>query len=65
MLGGTLSSVQVPSAERDCLAPTVACARCQSLDVYRVDQADASAVQLVCVACHALLKLGFDAVEAR
>jgi hypothetical protein len=65
MLGGTLTGGQVPSAARDCLAPTVACARCQSLEVYMVDQAEASGGQLVCVACRALLKLGVDAVESR
>ena len=64
-LGGTLDSVQVPAVERDCLAPIVACARCRSLDVYRVDEADVSADRVVCVACHALLKLGFEAVESR
>jgi hypothetical protein len=64
-LGGTLSGGQGPSAQRDCLAPTVACARCQSLEIYMVDEADASGGQLLCVACHALLKLGFDAVESR
>lgn len=64
-LGGTLSGGQVPSAPRDCLAPTVACACCQSLDIYMVDEADVSGGQLVCVACHALLKLGFDGVESR
>lgn len=64
-LGPTLQAAQKPPGERDCLAPTVACARCESLDVYAVEGTDASPGSLVCVACHALLQLGFEAVEAR
>ena len=64
-LGATLKNLYKPAGERDCLAPTVACARCESLDVYTVEGTDATPAPLVCIACHALLELGFEAVEAR
>jgi hypothetical protein len=64
-LGRTLTDVEKPRAERDCLAPTVACARCDSTEVYMVEPADGAQDELVCAACHALLRLGFDAVESR
>jgi hypothetical protein len=64
-LGRTLSGVAAPAVERDCLAPTVACARCDSVEVYTLAGADAPAGQLLCVTCHALLKLNVEAIEAR
>jgi hypothetical protein len=64
-VGPTLNDLLKPIDERDCLAPTVACGRCESLDVYIVEDTDTSLAQLVCVACHALLRLEFEAVEAR
>jgi hypothetical protein len=63
--GGTLRAVEVPSGERDSLAPTVACARCESLEVYAVAGEASSSTQLVCAACHALLELGFASVDSR
>lgn len=64
-LGRTLADLEVPVQERDCLAPTVACAHCDSLDVYRVEDVDWPSEQLVCTACHMLLKLNVEAIEAR
>jgi len=64
-LGGTLQGMQAPAAERDSLAPTVACARCESLDVYILAREDTPSQQLVCAACHALLELGFVSVDLR
>jgi hypothetical protein len=62
-LGRTLTDLPTPSSERDCLAPTVACAQCRSVEVYQVEQVDGSRGELICAACHALLRLGFAAVE--
>jgi len=63
--GGTLKAMEVPPAERDSLAPTVACARCESLDVYMVGGEESSPNHLVCAACHTLLELGFSSVDSR
>jgi hypothetical protein len=54
--------------ERDSLAPTVACARCQALDVFMLDppeSPDSSDGPLLCAACGARLKLSFASVETR
>ncbi|MBI3325769.1 MAG: hypothetical protein HYZ81_03580 [Nitrospinae bacterium] len=64
-MGGTLTVEEMPSGERDSLAPTAACARCESLDVYVIEREDSSPNQLVCAACHALLELGFASVDSR
>jgi hypothetical protein len=64
-LGHTLSGIAAPLTERDCLAPTVACARCDSIDVYLVEDIGSPSEQLLCTACHALLKLNVEAIEAR
>ncbi len=64
-LGGTLGAVELASEERDSLAPTVACARCESLDVYVVERADSAPSQLACATCHALLELVFTSVDSR
>jgi hypothetical protein len=64
-LGRTLTDLQKPLGERDSLAPTVACARCEGVEVYQLEQADGSRGDLVCAACHTLLRLGFAAVESR
>ena len=64
-LGGALTVSAMPSEERDSLAPTVACARCESLDVYVVEREDAAPRQLVCATCHALLELVFASVDSR
>ena len=63
-LGRTLTDLHMPSGQRDSLAATVACARCESVEVYMVSQAEGITGELVCVNCHALLRLGMDAVES-
>jgi hypothetical protein len=44
---------------------TAPCARCESVEVYTIEQADVGQGQLVCTDCHMLLRLGFSAVESR
>jgi hypothetical protein len=63
-LDRALTGLAKPLLERDCLAPTVACARCDSLEVYMLGPTGNSPSELVCVECHALLQLGFAAVES-
>jgi hypothetical protein len=63
-LGKKIDDLEVPSRERDCLAPTTACALCESLDLYQLDEGEGLGGQLFCASCHALLKLEFDAVES-
>jgi hypothetical protein len=64
-LGRRLTDLQLPLGQRDCLAATVACARCESVEVYMLPPAEGIPGELVCVTCHALLRLGMDAVESR
>jgi hypothetical protein len=64
-IGPTLKGLPEPLGERDCLAPTVACGRCESLDVYTVEGTDTAPAPLVCAACQALLQLEFEQVERR
>jgi hypothetical protein len=64
-LGRVRTSMEKPLQERDSLAPTVACAQCNSIEIYMVEAAGGVPGELVCVECHALLRLGFDAVESR
>jgi hypothetical protein len=60
-----LDSVETPPRERDSLAPTVACGRCQSLEVYVLTPDGSAPAMLVCIDCHTLLQLGFDGIESR
>jgi hypothetical protein len=64
-LGRMLTGIEKPPQERDSLAPTVACAQCDSFGVYRVTPEGGPPDALVCTDCHALLQLGFAAVESR
>jgi hypothetical protein len=64
-LGRRLTGMEKPPQEPDSLAPTVACAQCDSLEVYMVAPEGGSPEALVCIECQALLKLGFTAVESR
>lgn len=64
-LGRSLPSLQMSLAQRDCLAPTVACARCDSIEVYMLPEAEEGLGEVVCVSCGALLRLGMDTVESR
>ena len=62
-LGKKLHDVQVPAPTRDSLAPTVACALCESLDLFQVDEGQGRSDKLFCSACQAVLKLEFEAVQ--
>lgn len=53
-LGETLAFGDIEIEERDPCAPTTACARCQSLNVYATAE---SATKLFCASCHAVLEL--------
>jgi hypothetical protein len=64
-LDRTLTGMQKPVEERDCLAPTVACAKCESIEVYAIEQVEGPQDTLLCTNCEALLRLGFTAVESR
>ena len=61
----SLTGAERPADERDCLAPTVACARCESIEVYALAQAEGPQPILFCTGCEAVLRLGFAAVEPR
>ena len=52
LAGGTVSGVLPPDPVPEPGDPTVACARCESTDVYAIDDR-----ALVCAGCGALLKL--------
>ncbi len=60
-----LPGMEKPAEERDCLAPTVACGRCASIEVYVIDRGTGAQGDLICTDCHTLLRLGFAAVESR
>ena len=62
--GRMLTGVVKPPQERDSLAPTVACAKCDSLAVYMMAPEGSTRSALICTDCHALLQLGFTAVES-
>ena len=50
--------VETPAGETDTCAPTVACARCESLEVFVLrDAGKAESGNLVCASCRALLEL--------
>ena len=70
LVGEAAAPIAPPSSERDTLAPTVACARCESLDVFEVKKdkmgvdfnTAPTAKRLVCAACRALLELEYREV---
>jgi hypothetical protein len=64
-LDRTLTGLEKPIDARDSLAPTVACARCNSLEVYGIAQEGNAQDDLICTDCHAVLRLGFAGVESR
>src|SRR5262245_9450581 len=55
----TVASINLSPFERELSQPTVACARCSSLEVYQLDQNEPALIKLVCASCRALLKLSF------
>jgi hypothetical protein len=64
-LGQVLTGIEKALQERDSLAPTVACAQCDGVEVYMVDPGGGFPGVLVCAECHSLLRLGFAPVESR
>jgi hypothetical protein len=64
-LGQKLGGIETAPRARDSLAPTVACAQCGSLEVYRVIPEAGASGALVCLDCHAVLQLGFSGIESR
>jgi len=58
-----LEEIDIQTEERDPLAPTTACARCESLDVYMLEDGTSQDGKLVCASCHALLKLVIDSID--
>ena len=64
-VGGKLADFSFQASERDCLAPTVPCARCNSLNVAEIDEDDENVVgaKLACVDCKALLEIDFDSED--
>ncbi len=59
LVGEETGKVEPPSGERDTCAPTVACARCESLEVFAANRTDGVAGKLICTSCLALLQLEF------
>lgn len=55
-------SVKENEAERDTTRPTTACARCESIEVYRWQNGSPDSLNdpLVCLTCGALLTLKMD-----
>jgi hypothetical protein len=64
-VGGMLTGVERPPQPRDSLAPTVACVKCDSIEVYMITSEGGAPSPLVCIDCQALLQLGFAAIESR
>ncbi len=76
LVGEAAAPIAPTSSERDTLAPTVPCARCESLDVFEVKKEDEmkmgfesetedaapAAKRLICTECRALLELEYREV---
>jgi hypothetical protein len=63
-LGTKMKDLEVPRGDRDCLAPTTACAVCESLDVFLVDEGQRPTDKLYCATCHTVLKLELEAIQS-
>ena len=63
-LGTKMKDLEVPREERDCLAPTTACAVCESLDLFLIDGGQGSADKLYCANCHTVLRLELEAIQS-
>jgi transcription elongation factor Elf1 len=59
-----INALEGPQAERDCLAPTTACAVCESLNLFLIDEGQGPTDRLYCTNCHAVLKLEVDAIQS-
>lgn len=64
LVGEQPGTLDTPQADRDSCAPTVACARCESIEVCLLDTGE-TPPRLICLSCHALLALGFSEVSPR
>ena len=58
-LGNTFADFSFDRPERDCLAATVACARCKSLNVAMIAGEGGAEANLICVDCKTLLDIEF------
>jgi hypothetical protein len=63
-LGTKMMGLETPGEERDCLAPTTACAVCESLDLFLLDEGQGATDRLYCANCHSLLKLELESVQS-
>ncbi len=63
-LGTKINGLQAPQGERDCLAPTAACAVCENLDVFLLDEGDGPCDKVYCSSCHSILRLELEAIES-
>jgi hypothetical protein len=61
IVGGDLEIGNFQPEEREPLAPTAACSRCEAVDVYALEASNT----LVCASCHALLNLVFNSIKPR
>lgn len=52
---GVALAFEAPGRDRDSLAPTAACARCQSVGVYLIESAEPPHDRAVCAQCRTLL----------
>ncbi len=64
-IGEELEDVEIPIEERDPLVPTTACAKCQSLDVYILEDERSQGDKLVCASCHVILNLVIDSIDKK
>ena len=50
-----------PEAQKDSCAPTTVCARCGSLDIWKIeDLAAGEAMRVTCLSCEAMLEIGIE-----
>jgi hypothetical protein len=63
-LGSKLNDIETPHEERDCLAPTTACAVCEGLDVFLLDEGPGPTDKLYCSTCHSVLRLELAAIQS-
>lgn len=62
-VGGVLEGIDIQTEGRDPLAPTTACAKCESLDVYMLEDGTSQGGKLVCASCYSLLTLVIDSID--
>lgn len=60
-----MQDISVETEERDTISPTTACAKCDSLDVYLLEDESSGGDKLICASCHVLLKLVIDSIDSR